>query len=182
MPVVFNKDITDINLEEICYIKNSVFYNIELDQFLHLHDDKELDEQLKKEFKEFLGENMRDLSKKEMIEALAEVMLTCEIDDHEDMELKDAISELDSDEIPDYVLREIEGKTENYEVKQESSRGSEGDGAEMFLTFYIKSLKEDAEGYLEFYGRYSSWDSSYFYDSYVVKPEEVMVIQYKRVK
>lgn len=125
---------------------------------------------------------MRDLSKKEMIDALAEVMLTCEIDDHEDMELKEAISELDSDEIPEYVLREIEGKTDNFEVTVVSDRGSEGDGAEMFLTFCIKSLKEEAKGFLEFYGRYSSWDSSYYYDSYVVKPEEVTVIQYKRVK
>ena len=52
----------------------------------------------------------------------------------------------------------------------------------MFLTFYIKSLTEEAEGYLEFYGRYSSWDSSYYYDSYAVKPKEVTVTIYKRVK
>ena len=124
---------------------------------------------------------MRDLSKKEMIDALAEVMLTCEIDDIEEYTFEDAVRELDSDEIADYMLSEISGKTENFEVTVASDRGSEGDGAEMFLTFCIKSLKEEAKGFLEFYGRYSSWDSSYYYDSYVVKPEEVMVIQYKRV-
>lgn len=123
---------------------------------------------------------MRDLSKKEMIDALAEVLLTCEID--EELTFKDAVSELESDEISEYMLSEISGKTENFEVNVAESRGSEGDGAEMFLTFYVKSLTEEAEGYLEFYGRYSSWDSSYYYDSYVVKPEEVMVTVYKRVK
>ena len=125
---------------------------------------------------------MRDLNRKEMINALAEVMLTCEIDDVEELTFEEAVSILESDEIPEYTLSEISGKTENFEVTVASDRGSEGDGAEMFLTFCIKSLKEEAKGFLEFYGRYSSWDSSYYYDSYVVKPEEVKVIQYTKVK
>lgn len=125
---------------------------------------------------------MRDLSKKEMIDAIAEVMLTCEIDDIEEYTFEDAVGELESDEIRCYTIEEISGKTDNFQVNVAESRGSEGDGAEMFLTFYVKSLTEEAEGYLEFYGRYSSWDSSYYYDSYAVKPEEVTVTVYKRVK
>lgn len=121
------------------------------------------------------------LTKTEMIQALAEVALIAEIEGFEDYELDEIIYELDS-EIPAYKLEEISGETETYKVKCENIRGAEGDGADMFYTYLIQNKIDGAYGYLEFSGRYSSWDSSYYYDCYVVEPVEVLVTQYKRVK
>ena len=73
-------------------------------------------------------------------------------------------------------------ENDDYTVEVESIRGSEGDGAEMFLTFKITDKETNTVGYLEYSGRYSSWDSSSYDDSYVVLPEEVTVIQYNRIK
>lgn len=125
--------------------------------------------------------DVRRLTKAEMLQALAEVALIEELEGFEDYELDDITSELDS-EIPAYKLEEIYGETENYKVLCEDNRGGEGDGADMFYTFLIKNKTDDTYGYLEFSGRYSSWDSSYYYDCYVVEPVEVLVTQYKRVK
>ena len=52
----------------------------------------------------------------------------------------------------------------------------------MFLTFKITNKETGNIGYLEYNGRYSSWDSSYYDECYVVQPKEVTVIQYNRVK
>ena len=73
-------------------------------------------------------------------------------------------------------------ESEKYIVQQVSDRGSEGDGAEMFLTFKITDKETNTVGYLEYSGRYSSWDSSSYDDFYFVQPEQVMVTQYKRIK
>ena len=86
-------------------------------------------------------------------------------------------SDLYSD-ITSYFTGELDG-TVHVVVTSESSRGSEGDGAEMFRTFKIKTEQEEC--YVEFSGRYSSWDSSSYDDFYFVQPEEVMVTQYKRI-
>lgn len=125
--------------------------------------------------------DVRRLTKAEMIQALAEVALIAEIEGFEDYELDGIISELDS-EISAYQLEEISGETETYKVQCESNRGGEGDGADMFYTFLIQNKTDGAYGYFEYSGRYSSWDSSYYYDCYVVEPVQVMVTQYKRVK
>jgi hypothetical protein len=126
--------------------------------------------------------DVRRLTKAEMIQALAEVALTSEVEGFEDYELEDILSELQCNEISEYKLEEIYGETENYEVKCEDNRGGEGDGADMFYTFFIKNKITGIIGYLEFSGRYSSWDSSYYDECYEVQPVEVMVTQYKRVK
>lgn len=126
--------------------------------------------------------DVRRLTKKEMLQALAEVALIAEIECFEDYELDDILSELQCDEIPEYKLEEIYGETENYKVLCEDNRGGKGDGADMFYTFLIQNKIDGAYGYLEFSGRYSSWDSSYYDECYVVQPEEVMVTQYKRIK
>ena len=47
---------------------------------------------------------MRDLSKLEMINTMAEVMLTCEIEDQEELTFEDAVRELESDEIQYYTI------------------------------------------------------------------------------
>ena len=83
-----------------------------------------------------------------------------------------------SSDITGYFTGELDG-TANVVVTSESSRGSEGDGAEMFRTFKIKTEQEEV--YVEFSGRYSSWDSSSYDDFYFVQPEQVMVTQYKRI-
>lgn len=77
---------------------------------------------------------------------------------------------------------EICGESDFFAVEVEEVRGSEGDGADMFLTFKITDKETNAVGYLEYSGRYSSWDSSMYDERYVVRPEEVTIIQYNRVE
>lgn len=126
--------------------------------------------------------DVRRLTKVEMLHALAEVALVSDVEGFEDYELDDILEELQCDEIPEYKLEEISGENETYNVKCENRRGAEGDGADMFYTFLIQNKTDGAYGYLEYSGRYSSWDSSYYDDCYVVEPVEVLVTQYKRVK
>ena len=76
---------------------------------------------------------------------------------------------------------EIEGECDSYVVEVESIRGSEGDGAEMFLTIKITDKEDKEEYFIEFFGRYSSWDSSRYYKSYVVEPYQEMVTFYREV-
>ena len=81
--------------------------------------------------------------------------------------------------ITEYFDGELDG-TVHVVVTSESSRGAEDDGAEIYRTFKIKT--ETEECYVEFSGRYSSWDSSSYDDFYFVQPVQVMVTQYKRIK
>ena len=136
---------------------------------------------------------MSNLSKQEMLEALAEAMILnadggCSeymecagYDDDEIPTIDDLICELDGE--PSYALEycSFSKDSENYIVQKENSRGAEGDGADMFTTFKITRKSDNAVGHLEFCGRYSSWDSSEFYECYAVTPVEVTVVQYKRV-
>lgn len=73
-------------------------------------------------------------------------------------------------------------ENENYRVQVESIRGAEGDGAEMFLTIKITDKEIREEYFIEFFGRYSSWDSSTYHRSYVVEPYQEMVTFYREVK
>ena len=77
---------------------------------------------------------------------------------------------------------EIYGENENYKTEVEDVRGSEGDGAEMFLTLKITDKETEEIQYIEFQGRYSSWDSSNYYNSYLVEPYQEMVTFYRQIK
>ena len=77
---------------------------------------------------------------------------------------------------------EIGGESDNFAVEVEDIRGSEGDGAEMFMTLKIIDKETSEETYIEFSGRYSSWDSSSYYNSYIVEPYQEMVTFYRPVK
>ena len=79
-----------------------------------------------------------------------------------------------SSDITEYFTGELDG-TANVVVTSESSRG-----AEVYRTFKIKTEQEEV--YVEFSGRYSSWDSSSYDDFYFVQLEEVMITQYTRIK
>ena len=85
-----------------------------------------------------------------------------------------------SSDITGYFTGELDGTANVVVVTSESSRGAEGDGAEMYRTFKIKTEQEEV--YVEFSGRYSSWDSSSYDDFYFVQLEEVMITQYTRIK
>ena len=74
---------------------------------------------------------------------------------------------------------EIYGENELYKTEVESVRGSEGDGAEMFLTIKVTDKETNEEQYIEFAGRYSSWDSSQYYHSYIVEPYQELVTFYR---
>ena len=72
-------------------------------------------------------------------------------------------------------------KFSDYTAEKVDSGGAEGDGAETWVVFKIKRLSDNTEAYIKFNGRYSSWDSSYYNDSFLVQPEEVMVIKWKAI-
>lgn len=76
---------------------------------------------------------------------------------------------------------EIQGETENFIVQVEDERGAEGDGAEMYLTLKITDGKSADETYLEFMGRYSSWNSSSYYYAYLVEPYQELVTFYRKI-
>lgn len=76
---------------------------------------------------------------------------------------------------------EICGESDFFAVEVEEVRGSEGDGADMFLTLKITDKETNEEQYIEFLGRYSSWDSSTYYRVYVVEPYQEMVTFYREV-
>ena len=121
---------------------------------------------------------------KEAAKILAEIAYKNGIQDDYDYNVEELTrkildgSDLYSD-ITSYFTGELDG-TVHVLVTSESSRGAEGDGAEMYRTFKIKTEQEEV--YVEFSGRYSSWDSSSYDDFYFVQPEQVMVTQYKRIK
>ncbi len=77
---------------------------------------------------------------------------------------------------------EIEGENNLFTVEVEDVRGSEGDGAEMFLTVKIIDKETREEYFIEFFGRYGSWDSSTYHRSYVVEPYQEIVTFYREVK
>lgn len=77
---------------------------------------------------------------------------------------------------------EIQGESDFFAVEIEDVRGSEGDGAEMYLTLKITDKETGEEQYIEFQGRYSSWDSSNYYNSYLVEPYQEMVTFYRPIK
>ena len=124
------------------------------------------------------------LTEEEMLSAMIEVATFNEnIPDEDDDEatFEDVfIPYVESHKLEEYFTEPTE--SEKYIVQRVSERGAEGDGADMFLTFKITDKETNTVGYLEYSGRYSSWDSSSYNDSYVVLPEEVTVIQYNRIK
>lgn len=124
------------------------------------------------------------LTEEEMIAAMIEVATVNNYvadEDDEDTTFEDVFtSDCSAWLLEGYFTRTTESN--KYIVEQVSQRGSEGDGAEMFLTFKITNKETGKIGYLEYSGRYSSWDSSYYDERYMVEPEEVTVIQYNRVK
>lgn len=77
---------------------------------------------------------------------------------------------------------EIAGESDFFAVEVEDVRGSEGDGAEMYLTLKITDKETSEEYFIEFSGRYSSWDSSCYSSSYLVEPYQEMVTFYRRIK
>ena len=83
-------------------------------------------------------------------------------------------------EIDEYFLEPEE--SEKYIAEQVDQRGSEGDGAEMFLVFKITNKETSEIGYIEYSGRYSSWSDSEYYKCYAVQPKEVMVIEYVKAQ
>ena len=75
---------------------------------------------------------------------------------------------------------EITGESDLFAVEIEDIRGSEGDGAEMYMTLKITDKETNEEQYIEFLGRYSSWGSSEYYYSYIVEPYQELVTFYRK--
>ena len=124
------------------------------------------------------------LTEEEMVQAMIEVAIANDYtadEDDDEATFEDVFSpECSAWRLEEYFIRPTE--SEKYIVEQVSERGGEGDGAEMFLTFKITDKETNTVGYLEYSGRYSSWDSSYYDEYYVVLPQEVTVVQYNRIK
>ena len=119
------------------------------------------------------------MKKEEMIEALYSVAKENGYFDgnsqDEDIFYTDCGTEID-----EYFLESEE--SEKYIAEQVDQRGSEGDGAEMFLVFKITNKETNEIGYIEYSGRYSSWSDSEYYKCYSVQPKEVMVIEYVKAQ
>ena len=126
----------------------------------------------------------KGLTEEEMVAAMIEVATFNEyVPDEDDDEVTfedDFTPDVESYKLEEYFIRPTE--SDKYIVEQVSERVSEGDGADMFLTFKITDKETGKIGYLEYNGRYSSWDSSFYDERYIVEPKEVTVIQYNRVK
>lgn len=124
------------------------------------------------------------LTEEQMITAMIEVATVNGYTPDEDDD-EATFDDVFTPDVDSYKLEEyftIPTDSEKYIVEQVSERGSEGDGADMFLTFKITDKETNTVGYLEYSGRYSSWDSSMYDERYVVQPEEVTIIQYNRVE
>lgn len=118
---------------------------------------------------------------KEMIEALIEVAKVNGYFEGRYEDTEENIFYPDcSTGIDEYFLDPEE--SEKYIAEQVDQRGSEGDGAEMFLVFKITNKETNEIGYIEYSGRYSSWSDSEYYKCYAVQPREVMVIEYVKVQ
>ena len=124
------------------------------------------------------------LTEEQMMAAMIEVATVngyTPDEDDEDVTFEDVfIPDVESYKLEEYFTEPTE--SEKYIIQRVSERGSEGDGAEMFLTFKITNKETNTVGYLEYNGRYSSWDSSYYENRYIVQPREVTIIEYAEVK
>lgn len=134
------------------------------------------------------------LTKEEMLKALAEGIILNATDGCSELFNDMGYYEEDLDELEvETIVEELEevcgeigyckfkNESSNYSIEIAESRGGEGDGAQMFCTIKFTRKSDNIVGYLEFSGRYSSWDSSSYDSCYVVEPEEVVVTKYKRV-
>ena len=121
------------------------------------------------------------LTEEEMVQAMVEVAIANDYTADEEMTFEDVFSpECSAWRLEAYFTKPTE--SEKYIVEQVSERGGEGDGAEMFLTVKITDKETKEEYFIEFFGRYSSWDRSTYHRSYVVEPYQVMVTFYREVK
>ena len=106
-------------------------------------------------------------------EELLQIIADCSYENHYSFEkLKKLYCYLSEDE--------IYGENELYKTEVESVRGSEGDGADMFLTIKVTDKETNEEQYIEFAGRYSSWGSSIYSGSYLVEPYQELVTFYRK--
>ena len=126
------------------------------------------------------------MDKNEVIRGLAEAIWLnadkCEIIGAYDLESQEEVEDiLRSTEISTSLDYSYFEKFSDYTAQKVDSGGGEGDGAETWVVFKVKRLSDGTEAYIKFNGRYSSWDSSYYNDSYLVNPEEVMVIKWKAI-
>ena len=126
------------------------------------------------------------MDKNEVIRGLAEAIWlnadNCEIVGAYDLESQEDVEDtLRSSEICTSLDDSYFEKFSDYTAQKVDSGGGEGDGAETWVVFKVKRLSDNTEAYIEFIGRYSSWDSSYYHESYLVQPEEVMVIKWKAI-
>ena len=126
------------------------------------------------------------MDKNEVIRGLAEAIWLnadkCDITGVYDLESQEDVEyALRSDEICTSLDYSYFEKFGDYVAEKVDSGGAEGDGAETWVVFKVKRLSDNTEAYIKFNGRYSSWDSSYYNDSYLVQPEEVMVIKWKAI-
>ena len=126
----------------------------------------------------------KGLTEEEMMAAMIEVATVngyTPDEDDDEATFDDVFTpDVDSYKLEEYFTEPTE--SEKYIVQQVSDRGSEGDGAEMFLTIKITDKEIREEYFIEFFGRYSSWDSSCYHSSYVVEPYQEMVTFYREVK
>lgn len=124
---------------------------------------------------------MKQITKEEMLLALAEIATEKEIEINWNTNSKEDNFKLLSicDELS-YDIQYIKGETSEFIVDViEDNYDSAQDNAEITLIFRITRKSDNQIGYLQFKGRYSSWDSSAYYCCDVVYPRKVEMTVYE---
>lgn len=128
------------------------------------------------ETKEFtLNETIKGLA-----EAIWENKDSSDLIDAYDIEDLDDLESTLTSEVGDEIKYCSFEKFKDYKAELVDSGGAEGDGAEMFCVFKVTRLSDNEENFIAFFGRYSSWDSSYYDDYHLVEPEEYVAIKWNK--
>ena len=89
------------------------------------------------------------------------------------------IEDVDFSSIYCEILGYISGESDNYKIEFIEHRGGEGDGATQYKVYKITNKSINEENFMEFSGRYSSWDSSDYYSCEVVYPRKIETTVYE---
>lgn len=124
---------------------------------------------------------IKQITKEEMLVALAEIATEKEIEINWNTNSKeDNFKLLSICDGLSYNIQYIKGKTSEFIVDVlEDNYDSAQDDEEITLIFAFTRKSDNQIGYLQFKGRYSSWDSSSYYCCDIVYPRKVEMIVYE---
>jgi hypothetical protein len=125
---------------------------------------------------------MSKLNKEEMLLALAEIAVNVEA------ELNYTNNTIDNNfkllalcsDLSSYEVNKLYGRTSEYISDViENTYEQATDNDEIQIIFRITRIKDNEVGYIRFRGRYSSWDSSEYYECDAVYPRKIETTIYE---